>query len=219
MNHVMLVTLTRFILSIPLWIRDQYFESWVAKVRGIMKILYEGTCVTKRVFSFPSSLRFSSFSRSLSPIPPDTFVNLLVFFIFLWVCSNLNFLFFLFFVENLSNLLFFFLFLSLSSFLFLFLHLLSFLLSFLLFSFFVAIYGFENTNLKMNLLIVFFVSYREFLSSFSFPFPVHFFFLFLIAIEFWKTRWIAYFYQPSFLYPITIRCCQIFGTKLRDTFS
>lgn len=93
----------------------------------------------------------------------------------------------------------------------------------LLFSFFVAIY--ENTNLKMNFLIVFFRSYREFLLSFSPP-PSHslflyfffFFFLFLIHWILKHTmnslicrflyRWeFAYFYQPPFpllyLHPIS----------------
>lgn len=94
----------------------------------------------------------------------------------------------------------------------------------LLFSFFVAIYG--NTNLKMNFLIVFFASYREFLLSFSPP-PSHsfflyffFFFSFLFLIHWilkhtmnslicrFLYRWeFAYFYQPPFpllyLHPIS----------------
>lgn len=94
----------------------------------------------------------------------------------------------------------------------------------LLFSFFVAIY--ENTNLKMNFLIVFFRSYREFLLSFSPP-PSHslflyffFFFSFLFLIHWilkhtmnslicrFLYRWeFAYFYQPPFpllyLHPIS----------------
>lgn len=55
----------------------------------------------------------------------------------------------------------------------------SLLLPFLLFSFFVAIYGFENTNPKMNLLIVFFVSY---FSSSRSHFPVFFLLLFFPLI-------------------------------------
>lgn len=94
----------------------------------------------------------------------------------------------------------------------------------LLFSFFVAIYG--NTNLKVNFLIVFFTSYREFLLSFSPP-PSHslflyffFFFSFLFLIHWilkhtmnslicrFLYRWeFAYFYQPPFpllyLHPIS----------------
>lgn len=94
----------------------------------------------------------------------------------------------------------------------------------LLFSFFVAIYA--NTNLKVNFLIVFFASYREFLLSFSPP-PPHslflyffFFFSFLFLIHWililtmnslicrFLYRWeFAYFYQPPFpllyLHPIS----------------
>lgn len=94
----------------------------------------------------------------------------------------------------------------------------------LLFSFFVAIYG--NTNLKMNFLIVFFASYREFLLSFSPPPPHSLFLYFFFFFSFlFLTHWIlkntmnslicrflyrwefAYFYQPPFpllyLHPIS----------------
>lgn len=94
----------------------------------------------------------------------------------------------------------------------------------LLFSFFVAIYG--NTNLKMNFLIVFFASYREFLLFFSPPPPhSHFLYFFFFFSFLFLTHWIlkntmnslicrflyrwefAYFYQPPFpllyLHPIS----------------
>lgn len=121
-------------------------------------------------FIFSSTVITTLFlSRSLSPVPPDSSsclffsMNLTVFGIF---CSSYRWEF----IQS-------------SFFLPVSLH----VIILLLFSFFVAIYG--NTNLKMNFLIVFFASYREFLLSFSPP-PSHslflyffFFFSFLFLIH------------------------------------